>query len=92
MPMIWSGEEWFPVDYNYDSNTGEIIMGLNCLDEDINEWTDEGGEMGTIEAPLVAPLKRPSVIKATSLSSPIPAIAEVGFNISLIPGPPFGPS
>ena len=45
-----------------------------------------------IEAPLEAPEKRPSVINATESPSPIPAIAEVGFNISLIPGPPFGPS
>ena len=30
--------------------------------------------------------------RATESPSPIPAIAEVGFNISLIPGPPFGPS
>ena len=40
-----------------------------------------------IEAPRVAPEKRPSVIKATSLSKPIPAISEVGDNISRIPGP-----
>ena len=45
-----------------------------------------------MEAPLEAPEKRPSVISATVEPSPIPAIAEVGFNISLIPGPPFGPS
>ena len=45
-----------------------------------------------IEAPRVAPEKRPSVIKATSLSKPIPAISEVGDNISRIPGPPLGPS
>ena len=45
-----------------------------------------------MDAPLDAPEKRPSVIRATELPSPIPAIAEVGFNISLIPGPPFGPS
>jgi len=37
-------------------------------------------------------LKRPSVIKATSLPRPLPMIAEVGDNISRIPGPPIGPS
>ena len=39
-----------------------------------------------------APEKRPSVIRATEEPSPIPAMAEVGFSISRIPGPPFGPS
>ena len=33
-----------------------------------------------------------SVISATLEPSPIPAMAEVGLSISLIPGPPFGPS
>ena len=50
------------------------------------------GQTWPIEAPLDAPLKRPSVIKATSLSNFIPASADVGLSISLIPGPPFGPS
>ena len=50
------------------------------------------GETWPIEAPLVAPLKRPSVISATVEPSPIPEIADVGLSISLIPGPPFGPS
>lgn len=45
-----------------------------------------------MEAPLEAPLNRPSVIRATLEPSPIPAIAEVGFSISRMPGPPFGPS
>ncbi len=31
-------------------------------------------------------------MRATSLSNPIPAMAEVGDNISCMPGPPFGPS
>ena len=44
------------------------------------------------EAPRDAPEKRPSVISATSLSSFMPASAEVGFSISRMPGPPFGPS
>ena len=41
---------------------------------------------------LDAPLKRPSVIRATVDPSPMPAIAEVGFSISRMPGPPLGPS
>ena len=45
-----------------------------------------------MDAPLVAPEKRPSVRSATCLSSPIPATADVGDSISFIPGPPFGPS
>ena len=54
--------------------------------------TAASGDTCPIDAPLVAPEKRPSVINATSLSSPIPAISLVGDNISLIPGPPLGPS
>ena len=41
--------------------------------------------------PCEPPEKRPSVIKATLFPKPAPMIAEVGFNISGIPGPPFGP-
>ncbi len=37
-------------------------------------------------------LNRPSVIRATEEPSPMPAMAEVGFNISRMPGPPLGPS
>ena len=33
----------------------------------------------------------PSVTNATCLPKPFPIIAELGFNISGIPGPPFGP-
>ena len=50
------------------------------------------GETWPIDAPLDAPQKRPSVINATLEPSPMPAMADVGFNISLMPGPPFGPS
>ncbi len=42
--------------------------------------------------PWVPPENLPSVINATSLPRPAPIIAAVGFNISGIPGPPFGPS
>jgi len=54
--------------------------------------TAASGETCPIEAPRLAPEKRPSVIRATDEPSPIPAIADVGLSISLIPGPPFGPS
>ena len=50
------------------------------------------GDTCPIDAPLEAPENLPSVIKATLEPSPIPAIADVGLSISLIPGPPFGPS
>ena len=42
--------------------------------------------------PCEPPENLPSVIKATSLPKPAPIMAAVGFNISGIPGPPFGPS
>ena len=42
--------------------------------------------------PCVPPLNLPSVIKATLFPNPAPIKAEVGFNISGIPGPPFGPT
>ena len=45
-----------------------------------------------MEAPRVAPEKRPSVMRATSLSRPMPAMALVGLSISRMPGPPLGPS
>ena len=45
-----------------------------------------------LDAPLDAPENLPSVISATEESSPMPAMAEVGLSISLMPGPPLGPS
>ena len=42
--------------------------------------------------PCVPPENLPSVIRATSFPNPEPIIAEVGFSISGMPGPPFGPS
>ena len=41
---------------------------------------------------LVAPENLPSVISATCSPIPCPYIAAVVASISLIPGPPFGPS
>ena len=43
------------------------------------------GETCPIEAPLDAPENLPSVISATSLSRPMPAMDEVGESISRIP-------
>ena len=45
-----------------------------------------------MDPPFVAPLNRPSVISATDSPKPCPAMAEVGANISCMPGPPRGPS
>ena len=50
------------------------------------------GDTWPMEAPREAPENRPSVIRATVEPRPMPAIAEVGFNISRMPGPPLGPS
>ena len=49
------------------------------------------GDTCPIHGPLVPPENLPSVMSPTFLIC-IPASAEVGFNISLIPGPPLGPS
>ena len=68
-----------------------LIMSPSSI-KAIGPPTAASGETCPIEAPRDAPLKRPSVIRATEEPSPIPAIAEVGFSISLMPGPPFGPS
>ena len=54
--------------------------------------TAASGDTCPIDAPRLAPEKRPSVISATDEPSPIPAIADVGLSISLMPGPPLGPS
>ena len=54
--------------------------------------TAASGETWPMDAPLEAPEKRPSVISATDEPSPMPTMAEVGLSISLIPGPPLGPS
>ena len=50
------------------------------------------GEIWPIHGPLVPPENLPSVISATDSLSPIPAMVAVGESISLIPGPPLGPS
>ena len=50
------------------------------------------GEICPTHGPRVPPENLPSVIKATESDKFIPAIAAVGDSISLIPGPPFGPS
>ena len=42
--------------------------------------------------PWEPPENLPSVKKATLSPNPCPIIADVGFNISRIPGPPTGPS
>ena len=44
------------------------------------------------QGPFEAPEKRPSVMSATDLESPMPTMADVGVSISRMPGPPAGPS
>ncbi len=51
--------------------------------------TNASGVMWPTTKPWVPPLKRPSVMSATSLPRPRPMIAEVGDNISRMPGPPL---
>ncbi len=53
IPLTWNGGEWLPVGYSYDSTTQEIILELTCIDEDINEWTEEGEEEGTVDEPVI---------------------------------------
>ena len=50
------------------------------------------GEICPMLNPEVPPLKRPSVIRAHSFPYSLDLILEVGYSISCIPGPPFGPS
>ena len=69
-----------------------ILMVSPSYTNAIGPPTAASGETWPMDAPRLAPEKRPSVISATVEPKPIPAIAEVGFNISLMPGPPFGPS
>ena len=54
--------------------------------------TAASGDTWPMDAPRLAPEKRPSVMSATVEPSPIPAMADVGLSISLMPGPPLGPS
>ena len=50
------------------------------------------GATWPIHKPVVPPENLPSVISKTSLPNPAPLIAAVICSISLIPGPPLGPS
>ena len=54
--------------------------------------TCASGVMWPMQKPCEAPEKRPSVIRAHSEPRPAPMMAEVGFSISGMPGPPCGPS
>ena len=54
--------------------------------------THASGATWPIISPLVAPLKRPSVIRATVSPSPWPTMPAVIASISCMPGPPLGPS
>ena len=50
------------------------------------------GDICPMHGPLVEPEKRPSVTNAQLSSIPLPTIRDVVMCISLIPGPPLGPS
>ncbi|MBW8701731.1 hypothetical protein MBT84_19180 [Streptomyces sp. MBT84] len=50
------------------------------------------GDAWPIDRPDVPPEKRPSVISAQAFPRPRPFRYEVGYSISCMPGPPFGPS
>lgn len=45
-----------------------------------------------MDSPDVPPENRPSVTRAHALPSPRPLRKLVGYSISCMPGPPFGPS
>jgi len=50
------------------------------------------GDMCPTHGPRVPPENLPSVIRATESPSPMPISVAVGASISLMPGPPLGPS
>ena len=50
------------------------------------------GEICPMLKPEVPPENLPSVNKAQTFPSPLPFRCAVGYSISCIPGPPFGPS
>ena len=50
------------------------------------------GETWPMLKPDVPPEKRPSVSSAQTLPMPLDFRYEVGYSISCMPGPPFGPS
>src|SRR5581483_12191560 len=58
----------------------------------IGPATKASGATWPTEYPLVAPLNRPSVTRATSAPRPARATAAVTASISGMPGEPFGPS
>ena len=59
---------------------------------DIGPLSKLSGATCPIHKPVVPPENLPSVINNTSLPRPAPFIAAVICSISLIPGPPLGPS
>ena len=62
------------------------------LDKAIPPPSADSGDAWPIHKPDVPPEKRPSVNKAQDLPNPFDFKYAVGYNISCIPGPPFGPS
>ena len=72
------------------------IGGIPAVQKYLLEKGLLNGDCSGVTCPTMKPCdppeKRPSVIKATSLPSPAPMMAEVGVSISGMPGPPLGPS
>ena len=52
IPMMWNGFEWLPVEYSYDSANQEIILHIDSLEEDDNEWINYGDDEASIEGPI----------------------------------------
>ena len=69
-----------------------IVIGSPSRSNPRTPPSNASGVMWPTTKPWLPPLKRPSVISATSLPRPLPMTAEVGDNISRMPGPPRGPS
>ena len=70
-----------PIDDPYSPNGGIAVLKGNLAPDGC-----------VVKRSAVAPEKRPSVRRAMLPPRPMPTMAEVGFSISRIPGPPLGPS
>jgi len=54
VPVLYNGKSWFPIDdYEYDSNSRELSIWINFIEEDSNEYIEAGDDKGEIEAPVV---------------------------------------
>jgi hypothetical protein len=69
IPFIWNGIKWLPVDYTYDNDTQELILFLDYLDEDDDEWYESGGERGTRSGPLAVGVSKSKDTMLSFISS-----------------------